>query len=395
MSKSGTLTPKQTYTVFSVFFIVLSLIIRIFGMSFISADYNLFLKLWYDEIKMNGGFSALGSQVGDYNIPYQIVIAAFTYINVYPLYCYKIFSIIFDYSLALGVVFLVSSEKKEIDLYKLRTICLASVLLLPSVFLNSAYWGQCDVIYVSFIVWSLYFFRKEKYTTAFLFLGFSFAFKLQVVFILPFAVYYCWSKKKVELVKLILIPAVGLIMSLPAVFMGRGLFDFISVYMNQSDSYQYMSTNAPNIWSKFVAPYETLKIPAVLITFILLGIVLLMVVLKKINAESSASFAGVAAWSAWTCVMFLPAMHERYFFIVDILMLILALIMPRRYLILFIAEEVISMLATYMRVMLFIPVNLEVVSGINILIYLIFTIVLFRQVLINGEKKSNPQGKAA
>ena len=97
MNKEKDLTPQQINIVFGLFFIFFSLLIRAFGMHFISADYNLFLKPWYDQIKMAGGFSALSKQVGDYNIPYQIVIAVITYIPFHPLYCLKIFSVLFDY----------------------------------------------------------------------------------------------------------------------------------------------------------------------------------------------------------------------------------------------------------------------------------------------------------
>ncbi len=376
MNKEKDLTPQQINIVFGLFFIFFSLLIRAFGMHFISADYNLFLKPWYDQIKMAGGFSALSKQVGDYNIPYQIVIAVITYIPFHPLYCLKIFSVLFDYSLAIGTVFLVSHCRNELKVSCISSFYFAAAIMLPSVFLNSAYWGQCDVIYTSFIVWALYYLKKDRFMTAFIFLGLSFAFKLQVVFILPFVVYYCWSRRKIELLKLAIIPAVGFIMSLPAVFMGRPPYDFISIYVNQSDSYQYMSANAPNIWSIFPAFYHTMKIPSVLITFALLGIVMLAVFLKKIDLTLPEVYIGVAAWSAWTCIMFLPAMHERYFYIVDILLLLLALVIPRKYLILFIAEELVSILSTYLRCMLFIPIKLEIISVMNIMIYIIFSVLL-------------------
>ena len=65
MNKEKDLTPQQINIVFGLFFIFFSLLIRAFGMHFISADYNLFLKPWYDQIKMAGGFSALSKQVSD------------------------------------------------------------------------------------------------------------------------------------------------------------------------------------------------------------------------------------------------------------------------------------------------------------------------------------------
>ena len=106
------------------------------------------------------------------------------------------------------------------------------------------------------------------------------------------------------------------------------------------------------------------------------SIVMLAVILKKIDLTLPEVYIGVAAWSAWTCIMFLPAMHERYFYIVDILLLLLALVIPRKYLILFIAEELVSILSTYLRCMLFIPIKLEIISVMNIMIYIIFSVLL-------------------
>ncbi len=41
-------------------------------------DMGGFLLSRYDEIKSNGGFSALKNQTGDYNLLYQTIIAAMT-----------------------------------------------------------------------------------------------------------------------------------------------------------------------------------------------------------------------------------------------------------------------------------------------------------------------------
>ncbi len=136
-------------------------------------------------------------------------------------------------------------------------IVAASALLLPSVVLNSSYWGQCDVIFVCFIVWALCYLLQDKFTKAFIFLGLSFAFKLQVVFILPFVVYYCWYKKKIELTKLTFLPAIGFLMSVPAIFMGRRWYDFVMVYVAQGDNYRYMSLNAPNLWGISFFGYDS------------------------------------------------------------------------------------------------------------------------------------------
>lgn len=77
------------------FFLIISMlgvVIRILGRKFISLDMSYFLKPWFEIIKAQGGLQGLSSQVGDYNILYQTIIALFTYISLDPVYLYKMLS---------------------------------------------------------------------------------------------------------------------------------------------------------------------------------------------------------------------------------------------------------------------------------------------------------------
>ena len=57
---------------------LISMIIRYSFREIISNDAYWCLLPWYDVIKENGGIYALGSQVGDYNMLYQFLIAIFS-----------------------------------------------------------------------------------------------------------------------------------------------------------------------------------------------------------------------------------------------------------------------------------------------------------------------------
>lgn len=55
--------------------------------------------------------------------------------------------------------------EKNILLIALITALIVSVivsLFVPIVFINSSLWGQCDAIYSSFAIWSLYAFAKRN-----------------------------------------------------------------------------------------------------------------------------------------------------------------------------------------------------------------------------------------
>ena len=125
--------------------IVAALLIRYQFIDFKSNDYNAFLSHWLQYFRDNGGFSALGKRIGDYNVPYLYFMALFSYIPVSGLYLIKLLSVIFDILLAYTAMKLVTLLTNRNDFGVAAFIL---VLLLPTVTLNSM-WGQCDSIYIS------------------------------------------------------------------------------------------------------------------------------------------------------------------------------------------------------------------------------------------------------
>lgn len=128
------------------------LMLRLACFKYQSYDYKGFLSPWYDLIKLRGGLPALSEQVGDYGVPYQFLIALFTYIPISSLYMYKLLSIIFDFVLAFYAAKLV----KKVNPNQNFTVLFGIFLALPTVFINSALWGQVDSLYTAFCVLSLY-----------------------------------------------------------------------------------------------------------------------------------------------------------------------------------------------------------------------------------------------
>ena len=116
-----------------------------------------------------------------------------------------------------------------------------------------------------------------------------------------------------------------------------------------------------------------------------------LVMFRKIRLDDPGVFMAIVAWSTWTCVMFLPAMHERYFFIVDIMMLILVLVAPKRYIIFFLAEETISFVVTYLFTLFWVEIDLVAWSWANVILYVAFTVA----VTINVIKKNRKEVDAA
>lgn len=314
---------------------ILSIIARMSGREFVSGDASAFLLPWFETIRNNGGIASLGMQVGDYGIPYQFLIAIMTYLPFNPLYTYKFLSCIFDFGISL------LGAKFVYDLYGKKSknlFCLVySVLLfLPTVILNSSVWAQCDAIYTFFALLTLYSFYHEKFTRAFIFLGAALAFKLQAIFIVPFLLIYYITERKFNLItfsrkstkicggNIWITILVFELASLPGFLRGRSLLDPFRIYLYQSGECLEMWLNFPTVWVLLGNNYETLHTIAVLLTITILGIGLFQIINNGLKLSETDNFLYILAWSVWTVLLFLPAMHERYAYPLDIILVIYA-----------------------------------------------------------------------
>lgn len=167
-NKAKTFLQKNLIPIMFMVITILALIIRYELRDFASGDYDHFLSSWFNTIQQKGGMVALKENIGDYNIPYLVIMAILTYLPVNSLFSIKAVSIIFDLIGGLAVAKLVTMLTKEKETSKLMgLIAYAIFLFMPTVWLNSAAWAQCDIIYTTFILISLICLFKEKYTSSF------------------------------------------------------------------------------------------------------------------------------------------------------------------------------------------------------------------------------------
>lgn len=331
-----------------LFFVMISLLgfaIRQAGRDFISNDMQRFLIPWYEMIREQGGFPSLRVQVGDYNLLYQTIIAALTYLPGDCVIYYKAVSILFDYWMAVSAAVFTSKLAGSEKFGTAFQITYASILLLPTVILNSAYWGQCDSIYTTFMILTLMDLYEEKYPQAFFMLGLGFAVKLQTVFLLPFLLVYYVYKKKFSifcfLLSLLSFYGSGIV----AFLYGRSFAEPFRIYIGQTGLYKHMYLNVSSFWVLLGDHYSELGKFALILTIALCGLGLYLVLASKLRIDSADSFIGAAIGFVWLCILFLPAMHERYTYPLDILLLILAAV-DRKYLKYAVVSELLS-LSTY------------------------------------------------
>jgi Gpi18-like mannosyltransferase len=284
-----------------------------------------------------------------------------TYLPIPKLVAIKTLSVAFDGVLGLFAYLILSLK------YRRAYASIVGVLVIlfaPTIIINSSAWGQSDAIYTAFCLGSLYFLLKERPAWACVFFGLAISFKLQAIFLLP-VLLILLLRRKLPLKYLVLIPAVFLLMLAPAFLAGRDAWSLLTIYagqiisggvggqgqfnggrpsqfngggigrfngggpggggfssssltLNAPSFYQWLPASAPEYW-KWVG------ILLAVMVVVLIGI-LLVASKKKIT---SAIILKVALVFALAIPFLLPEMHERYFYLADVISIIYAFYFPR------------------------------------------------------------------
>ena len=209
-----------------IILILVSILVKYFFFSFESGDYKRFLLKWYNILDEEGLISIVNG-LGNYNPPYLILLYLLTLIPGATIIKIKMLSVLFDILMGFIGYKIVKQLTKEHHAYLSWII----ILFLPTVILNSGLWAQCDSIYTTFVLLSLYLLLKEKYSLSFLILGVAFSFKLQFIFILPLYVILYFVNKKFSILNFLLIPLGNIIMCLPVILMGMPIINCFTTYL--------------------------------------------------------------------------------------------------------------------------------------------------------------------
>ena len=367
---------KHKFSLFLAAVSLLGLLVRLSGLDMVSGDYVNWLAPWFDEIRESGGLAALDQQIGNYNIVYQIIIALLTYLPFDSLHLYKDVSIAFDYVLAIGVGMLareMTGRGKSIF-----ALAYSVVLFLPTCFLNSAFWAQCDSMYVSMLVfWFLYMLRK-RYIPAFIFLGLAFSVKFQTIFVFPFLLCHYVDRREFSILHGLIPLAFAIV---PNVLCGRHPLATFSIYLGQADYYKEIYMNFPSFWSITAQRFQFLGYVAMFLTVGLLGVGLYCLLHRGHFMDSRENQLHLLIWTAWTCLMFLPSMHDRYGYLVEILLIIAAMIDLKLFPIAMLAEfsAVITYSSFLWKSSAVLPEPLVWASALYIPAYVAFTYLLLRR----------------
>ena len=318
------LMKKPWVTVLCSVLVALAFAARAGVFDYETLDYQNFLTRWVSFFWENGGFRALQYSVGNYNIPYLYFLAFFSYLPTRDLYLIKLFSVLFDVLLAWASMKLVG---RVTDKPVLRLGSFFAVLFWPTVFLNGSLWGQCDSIYVAFALLGIWLALENKPSASMVMMTLSFAFKLQAVFVLPICA-VLWFAKKYKWQHFLLFPLTYLLLVLPAVLLGRPLWDTISLYWNQTGSIgSGLNYNSPSIFAilwKIPESQQKNASTVGIVAAALYMLNLLAIAYVKRSKLTDRAILALALLFSIGIPFLLPHMHDRYFFPADILSLVLA-----------------------------------------------------------------------
>lgn len=324
----GTLKKKRTLFI-AAGLIFAAMLLRGLCMDHETLDYQNFLAKWVQFFRENGGWSALSESIGNYNVPYLYFLALFSYSGVPDLYLIKFLSIFFDVILAWAVMRLVYVYRKTPGAVLTGFFV---TLFLPTVILNGAYWGQCDSIYAAFAVLSVYFALDGKPIPSVVCIALSFAFKLQAVFVMPVFLMFLYTRR-MKWWHLAFFPLTYFIVVLPAILAGRPAMDTILLYFNQAGSVgSALNYNSSSVFSfvRGTVNNSTASALGIAAAALFLALVLLWLFSHRDRVSDKAALGCVLL----ICVgvpFLLPHMHDRYFFIADIISLVFAVVAPQMF----------------------------------------------------------------
>lgn len=293
-----------------------------------SADYWGFLEDWMRQIREGGGYRSLGHQISNYTSPYMYIMCFLSYITDNDLYALKLVSVCFDYAASIAIFLIIFQMTENV---KKSILGMAVLLLSPTVIIDSAYWCQCDIIYTTFILYALYNFFKNNSKWCLIFIGISFAFKQQVLFIVPFLLIMWLKKRTIRLVHFLWVPVIYVISTLPAWMMGRDFKELLLIYFDQSETYPWGTLEYPNIYALLgeampdMRHADEVSGAGIFMTIILLGCLAYYFYTKDINMTDELIMT-LALFTVGVIVYCLPHMHDRYGFLIDILAIVYGVI---------------------------------------------------------------------
>lgn len=290
-------------------------------MPLVTTDMPAYLLPWFDHVVATGPVASFEQPFSNYAPAYLYLLAALSlFSGVLPaITLIKLLSVAGTVVLALAVRHLLTRLDAPQPIH-----ATALLFAMPSILLNATLLGQCDAMWAAPCVVGVAAALDRRHAAMLAWFGLAVAFKAQAVLIAPFFLALL-IKRRVPLWLWPIAPAVTIATMLPAWAAGWPAADLATIYLRQADTFQMLSFNAPNIWAILQALPIGLPLLG-LATAAAIGGTAAYIARFSAQTLDNRGLLSAALLATLITAGLLPRMHERYFFLADVLALCLALV---------------------------------------------------------------------
>lgn len=323
-----------------------------------SADYAIYLRPWYDRLDRDG-FGALAEPFASHNLPYLYGLWLGGALDLGGRVTVKGIAILGDLVAAGAVYRLVSGFRGR----RVAGFAAGLYWLLPTVWANSAVWGQTDAWYTAFCVLAVDAVARRCPAWAWVWFGIALAGKLQAVFLLPWLglVWLLWQRRRWwHPLLALLAPLVAVV---PATLAGLPARHWFSAYAGQTTSPPSLG-RSPVFWRLFAGGEDSLPFVPLAVPLAIAGTCLFGLALAQRHHWDLDPRRLVTSAAAVTMLVpfLLPNMRNRYVFLAQVLVLCWVCLVPERWWVAVLFE--LAVLPTYAQALLQVPPP----GGTNVLV---------------------------
>lgn len=307
---------------------VIAILVRLVGLQQKNHDIDLF-EGWYHQLLAAGRWHGLGKEIGNYNAPFLYVLMAAGLVPGPLIVKIKTIWMLFD-------VVLVWFTYKTVDLaWPGRRVALGAALVmafLPTVVINASYYGQIDAMWACFALGGVYFLLRGRPWWGVSLCTVALAVKPQGIFIFPLLGLLALMGR-IPWRSLLAVPAVYVALDIPAFLAGRNPIELLTIYSPRRQDHWIsgLTWRAPSIYAFIPASSDQTQaiknLGYVFTAAVILGLYYVFLV-RKVELTRQRIVQAAALFSILV-PFFLPGMHERYFYLADVMSLVLVFYRPR------------------------------------------------------------------
>lgn len=301
----------------------LAALLALCALPVVTSDMREFLVPWFGVLVAKGPVQAFAEPFSNYMPAYLYLLAAVTPLagSIGSVALIKLVSIAGTIALMLAVRALLAAVDAPQP-----TRAATLLLLLPSAIINAALLGQCDALWAAPVLMALASAQRRRHGWMLAWYGLAIAVKAQAALAAPIILALLIARR-VPMRLWPIAPLAALATLVPAALAGWPIADLLTVYLRQADYFPYIAMNAPNIWliARGFAGPVTPGLTALALTAAV-GTGAAFVAWGSTRRWQGRDLVAAALLCTLLTAGLLPRMHERYFFLADVLALALALV---------------------------------------------------------------------